>query len=83
MDGGAWWATVHRVAKRQTQLSNFTSLLFFNEGTGQEQVAVIGALPKAPNRPHLELGPPTPTAGRRKAVWPEASCWGSGVDGDR
>ena len=24
MDGGAWWATVHRVAKSQTQLSDFT-----------------------------------------------------------
>ena len=23
MDGGAWWATVHGVAKSQTQLSNF------------------------------------------------------------
>ena len=22
MDGGAWWATVHRVTKSQTQLSN-------------------------------------------------------------
>ena len=28
MDGGAWWATVHRVAKSQTRLSNFTSLHF-------------------------------------------------------
>ena len=26
MDGEAWWATVHRVAKNQTQLSDFTSL---------------------------------------------------------
>ena len=26
MDGGAWWATVHRVAKSRTRLSNFTSL---------------------------------------------------------
>jgi len=26
MDGGAWWATVHRVEKRQTRLSDFTSL---------------------------------------------------------
>ena len=26
MDGGAWWATVHGVAKSQTQLSDFTSL---------------------------------------------------------
>ena len=26
MDGGAWWAPVHEVAKSQTRLSNFTSL---------------------------------------------------------
>ena len=26
MDGGAWWVTVHRVAKSQTRLSDFTSL---------------------------------------------------------
>ena len=24
MDGGAWWATVHRVARSQTRVSNFT-----------------------------------------------------------
>ena len=24
MDGGAWWAAVHEVAKSQTRLSNFT-----------------------------------------------------------
>ena len=29
MDGGAWWAAVHGVAKSRTQLSNFTSLHFF------------------------------------------------------
>ena len=29
MDGGAWRATVHGVAKSQTQLSDFTSLHFF------------------------------------------------------
>ena len=27
MDGGAWWATVHGVAKSWTQLSDFTLLL--------------------------------------------------------
>ena len=27
MDGGAWWATVHGVAKRWTRLSNFTHSL--------------------------------------------------------
>ena len=26
-DGGAWWATVHGIAKSQTQLSNFTHSL--------------------------------------------------------
>ena len=29
MDGGAWWATVHGVAKSQTWLSDFTSLLLY------------------------------------------------------
>ena len=27
-DRGAWWATVHRVAKSQTQLKQISSLLF-------------------------------------------------------
>ena len=30
MDGGAWWAAVHGVAKSQTRLSNFT----FTHGEG-------------------------------------------------
>ena len=30
MDGGAWWATVHGVAKRRTRLSRFTTI---NAGT--------------------------------------------------
>ena len=29
MDGGAWWAAVHRVAKSQTWLSNFTFTFHF------------------------------------------------------
>ena len=29
MDGEAWWATVHGIAKNQTRLSNFTFFLFF------------------------------------------------------
>ena len=29
MDGGAWWAIVHGVAKSQTQLSGFTLLYFY------------------------------------------------------
>ena len=29
MDGGAWWAEVHGVAKSQTQLSNFSFTFHF------------------------------------------------------
>ena len=29
MDGGAWWGTVHRVAKSQTRLSDFTFTFTF------------------------------------------------------
>ena len=36
MDGGAWWATVHGVAKNRTRLSNFTFTFHFHalEGNG-------------------------------------------------
>ena len=30
MDGGAWWAEVHGVAKNRTQLSNFTFTSHFH-----------------------------------------------------
>ena len=30
MDGGAWWATVHRVIKSQTRLSDFTFTFHFH-----------------------------------------------------
>ena len=33
MDGGAWWATVHRVAKSQTRLSDFTFTFFQGQQT--------------------------------------------------
>ena len=31
MDSGAWWATVHGVAKSQTQLSNLTKTIIQNQ----------------------------------------------------
>ena len=31
MDRGAWWATVHGVAKSRTRLSDFTSLLVYKQ----------------------------------------------------
>ena len=30
LDGGAWWATVHRVAKSQTRLSDFTFTFWYS-----------------------------------------------------
>ena len=30
MDGGAWWAAVHEVAKSQTRLSDFTFTFHFH-----------------------------------------------------
>ena len=30
MDGGAWWATVHGIAKSQTRLSDFTFTFHFH-----------------------------------------------------
>ena len=30
MDGGAWWAAVHGVARRQTRQSNFTFTFHFH-----------------------------------------------------
>ena len=35
MDGGAWWATVHGVAKSQTWLSDFTNQNSFQPAPGQ------------------------------------------------
>ena len=41
MDGGAWWATVHGVAKRQTRLSDFTFTFTFTwEALKNEEVGI-------------------------------------------
>ena len=31
MDGGAWWAAVHGIAKSRTRLSDFTFTFYFHE----------------------------------------------------
>ena len=38
MDGGAWWAVVHGVAKSRTQLSDFTFTFYFH-GLEKEMAA--------------------------------------------
>ena len=43
MDGGAWWATVHGVAKSWTRLRDLTNFPSFTR-TFQEPVLVEGAL---------------------------------------
>ena len=45
MNGGAWQATVHGVAKSQTRLSDFTFFLFivpFGEGNGNSLILLPG-----------------------------------------
>ena len=37
MDGGAWWAAVHGVAKSRTQLSDFTFIFHFH--TSEKEMA--------------------------------------------
>ena len=40
MDGGAWWATVHGVAKSRTRLSDFTQEIFFGTFSRQKEEKV-------------------------------------------
>ena len=41
MDGGAWWATVHGVAKSQTRLSDFTFTLSFGKALADYHFEVL------------------------------------------
>ena len=41
MDGGAWWATVHGVAKSWTRLSAFTHSLTHSHGRNQHNIIKI------------------------------------------
>ena len=47
MDRGAWWATVRRVAKSQTRLSDYTFFHFLYAESGSYQ-KVGGVLPASP-----------------------------------
>ena len=38
MNGGAWWATVHGVAKSQTRLSDFTSRPYYTVNSCERMV---------------------------------------------
>ena len=59
MDGRAWWATVHRVAKSRTRLSDFTSLHFnlivgFPGGaSGEESICNAGDIKDVGSIPGL------------------------------
>ena len=41
MDGRAWWATVHGVAKSRTRLTNFTSLQSHPETSSQTHPEIM------------------------------------------
>ena len=42
MDGGAWWAAVHGVAKSRTQLSDFTFAFHFH--ALEEEMAIYSSI---------------------------------------
>ena len=44
MDGGAWWAAVHGVAKSQTRLSDFTFTFHFDAWVPYLGSAVIDSV---------------------------------------
>ena len=74
MDRGAWWATVHGVAKGQTWLSDFTFTFTFHRNL---ELAVILGFPRSP--PFVEENPLSlgyETAGTG-ALW-SASLWSHG-----
>src|SRR5574340_287989 len=57
MDGGAWWAAVHGVAKSRTRLSDFTFTFHFHAVQRRPEVAVEGVdLVLAHPRPLLQVG---------------------------
>ena len=41
MNGGAWWATVHGVAKSWAQLSDFTFIFHFHAGGSPEGLTAV------------------------------------------
>ena len=51
MEGGAWWATVHRVTKSWTRLSNFTSLS--SKWADMQSLDALPIVKKAKKQPSL------------------------------
>ena len=74
MDRGAWWATVHGVAKNQTRLSNFTFTSGFPDGSdGKVSVYSAGDLGSIPGLGRF------PGEGNGNPL--QYSCLGNPMDG--
>ena len=56
MDRGAWWATVHGVAKSLTGLNSFTFFVSQGEGSQEGPLPVSAAQTKPPEA-HVGVGP--------------------------
>ena len=81
MDRGAWWATVHGVAKSQTQLNELTSLHFFKDWGG---LVCAGLAYLWPERKGTFLYSFSPVSDRGVGIlawcWLWDWGWGVGVD---
>ena len=63
MDQGAWQATVHGVAKSQTQLKQLSTHACMDKGHNPKMAwRALPPLPTAPARPHLTLLECAPTS---------------------
>ena len=55
MDGGAWWATVHGVAKSRTQLNDFTFTFHFPLSVRPHSSPVMSSIPTVPQTISSEM----------------------------
>ena len=78
MDGGAWWAAVHGVAKSQTRLSNFTFTFHFH--TLEKEMATHSSA-LAWRIPGMEEPDGLPSMGSHRvgAPWFSRSMHGKGL----
>ena len=70
MDGGAWWATVHRVAKSRTRLSDFT--FTFHVHALEKEMATRSSV-LAWRIPEMEEPDGLPSMGRTESDTTEAT----------
>ena len=77
MDGGAWWATVHEIAKSQKQLSDFTFFLCILLAARRQVLELVTSCPtNSFSKKHIFVWLPHPGSLLRRAVFSLAVAFG-------